>query len=194
MPVSSTDGFLAGEGLAGGGAGGSGLASAARTPGLGGGAIDGEWLVGLASPSLRSGLWASGMRVVVDPGPGVMRRSARPAPPAPPGVGTAHTHCFWAVWRLGVVLGRGVTPAPLDLGGRRSGGCCWWGIPDYSRTHSPEARMASGARSAPVGQATALGSTRICNITYPSRSPITSEMYSTSQASTSEWDSNTLRI
>ena len=49
------------EGVARDGAGGSGRASAARTPGPGGGTIDLGWFVGSASPSLRSGLRASWM-------------------------------------------------------------------------------------------------------------------------------------
>ena len=125
---------------AGGGAGGSGRASAARTRGLGGGAIDGGWFEGSASPSLRSGLWASWMRVVARPR--VMRRSARPAPPSPPWVGTAHTHSLWGGWRRVGVLGRGDSGATRSVALVASGDSLCLG--QFESGHSGRTALSGG--------------------------------------------------
>ena len=115
-------GAPAGGALGGAGAGGSGRASAARTRGLGGGAIDGGWCAGSASPSLRSGLWASGMRLVVDPGPRNAPLGSACAAVTARGEDRPHTHTVsgtggaWG-WRW----------AGGDSGATRSGGApAWW--------------------------------------------------------------------
>ena len=133
--------------LGGGGDGGSGRASAARTPGLGGGAIDlgGSW-------GWRAPRWA---RVSGPLGCGWLLTPARRNAPLGSACaavtasrGDRPNTLFLGRVAPGGGSGPGVAPAPLDLVGRWLGGCCWWGGSGRGRCRRLRPRL-GGAYAGP---------------------------------------------